>query len=152
MLVYIKYNCMSVAKSGDAVKVHYTGTLNDGSVFDSSEGKDPIEFTIGQGQMIPGFENAVTGMNIGDKKADISIPSAEAYGEPREDMVIEVPKSNVPPEINPEVGQQLAVTRPDGQPMPVTVKEIKEEAIVLDANHPLAGKDLTFQIELVSIG
>ncbi len=143
---------MSVAKSGDAVKVHYTGTLTDGTVFDSSVGKDPIEFTIGQGQMIPGFENAVLGMNVGDEKAEINIPSAEAYGEPREDMVIEVPKSNVPPEINPEIGQQLAVTRPDGQPMPVTVKEIKEDAIVLDANHPLAGKDLIFKIELVSVG
>ncbi|MCC5916455.1 MAG: peptidylprolyl isomerase [Cryomorphaceae bacterium] len=143
---------MSVAKSGDAVKVHYTGTLNDGSIFDSSEGKDPLEFTLGQGQMIPGFEQAVLGMSVGDKKEGVNIPSAEAYGDPSDEMVIEVPKENVPAEINPEVGQQLAVTRPDGQPMPVIVKEVKDEAIVLDANHPLAGKDLNFAIELVSIG
>jgi peptidylprolyl isomerase len=143
---------MSVAKSGDAVKVHYKGTLNDGSVFDSSEGKEPLGFTLGEGQMIPGFEQAVLGMSVGDKKSDVNIPSAEAYGAPSEEMIIEVPKANVPPEINPEVGQQLAVTRPDGQPMPVIVKEIKDDAIVLDANHPLAGKDLNFEIELVSIG
>lgn len=146
-----KHNYMSVAKSGDAVKVHYTGTLNDGTVFDSSEGKDPLAFTLGEGQMIPGFESAVLGMNVGDVKSDVTIPSAEAYGAPREDMVIEVPKTNVPEDINPQVGQQLAVTRPDGQPMPVTVKEIKEDVIILDANHPLAGKDLVFKIELVSI-
>lgn len=143
---------MSTAKSGDAVKVHYTGTLDDGSVFDSSAGREPLEFTLGEGMMIPGFEQAVLGMAIGEKKAKVNIPSAEAYGEPREDMIIEVPSSNVPEDLNPQVGQQLAVTRPDGQPMPVTVLEVREDAVLLDANHPLAGKDLNFEIELVSIG
>lgn len=141
---------MSQAKQGDTVKVHYTGKLQDGNVFDSSENREPLQFTLGAGNMIPGFEQAVQGMNIGDKKT-AEIPSEQAYGEKREDMVISVPRENVPGDIEPEVGQQLAIQQQGGQQVPVTVTEISEEKVVLDANHPLAGKDLVFEIELVEI-
>jgi peptidylprolyl isomerase len=141
---------MSQAKQGDTVKVHYTGKLQDGNVFDSSENREPLEFTLGAGNMIPGFEQAVQGMNIGDKKT-AEIPSEQAYGEKREDMIISVPRENVPGDIEPEVGQQLAIQQQGGQQVPVTVTEVSEEKVVLDANHPLAGKDLVFEIELVEI-
>jgi peptidylprolyl isomerase len=141
---------MSQAKQGDTVKVHYTGKLQDGNVFDSSENREPLEFTLGAGNMIPGFEQAVQGMNIGDKKT-AEIPSEQAYGEKREDMIISVPRENVPGDIEPEVGQQLAIQQQEGQQVPVTVTEVSEEKVVLDANHPLAGKDLVFEIELVEI-
>lgn len=141
---------MSQAKQGDTVKVHYTGKLQDGNVFDSSVNREPLEFTLGAGNMIPGFEQAVQGMNIGDKKT-AEIPSEQAYGEKREDMIISVPRENVPGDIEPEVGQQLAIQQQGGQQVPVTVTEVTEEKVVLDANHPLAGKDLVFEIELVEI-
>jgi peptidylprolyl isomerase len=141
---------MSQAKQGDTVKVHYTGKLQDGNVFDSSENREPLQFTLGAGNMIPGFEQAVQGMNIGDKKT-AEIPSEQAYGEKREDMIISVPRENVPGDIEPEVGQQLAIQQQGGQQVPVTVTEVSEEKVVLDANHPLAGKDLVFEIELVEI-
>ncbi len=141
---------MPQAKQGDTVKVHYTGKLKDGSVFDSSANREPLEFTLGGGNMIPGFEQAVLGMDIGDKKT-AEIPSDQAYGEKREDMIISVPRENVPGDISPEVGQQLAVQQQGGQQVPVTVAEVTEEKVVLDANHPLAGKDLVFDIELVEI-
>lgn len=130
--------------------MHYTGKLPDGNVFDSSVNREPLEFTIGSGNMIPGFEQAVEGMNVGDKKT-AEIPSEQAYGEKREDMVISVPRENVPGDIQPEVGQQLAVQQQEGQQVPVTVTEVTEEKVVLDANHPLAGKDLVFEIELVEV-
>lgn len=141
---------MSIAKDGDTVKVHYTGKLENGEVFDTSEEREPLEFTLGQGQLIPGFENAVVGMNVGDS-TKVDIPSTEAYGEKREDMVINVPKDQLPADVEPEVGMQLQVNQPNGQPVPVRVTDISETELTLDANHPLAGKDLTFEIKLVDV-
>lgn len=141
---------MANAKSGDTVQVHYTGKLEDGSVFDSSRERDPLEFQLGAGNMIPGFEKAVQGMEVGDSKT-VDIPSNEAYGDHNSEMMLEVPRQDVPEDINPEEGQQLAVKRQDGSSMPVVVAQVTEEKVVLDANHPLAGKDLTFDIELMSI-
>lgn len=141
---------MSTAKKGDKVKVHYTGKLTDGTVFDSSLEREPIEFELGAGQMIAGFDKAVDGMTVGDKKT-ADIPSAEAYGDKRDDMMVPVPKDKVPEEIKPEVGMQLSMQQPDGQALPVLVAEVNDDHIVLDANHPLAGKDLNFEIELVEI-
>lgn len=141
---------MSTAKKGDKVKVHYTGKLTDGTVFDSSLEREPIEFELGAGQMIAGFDKAVDGMAVGDKKT-ADIPSAEAYGDKRDDMMVPVPHDKVPEEIKPEVGMQLSMQQPDGQSLPVLVAEVNDDHIVLDANHPLAGKDLNFEIELVEI-
>jgi len=138
------------AKKGDAVQVHYTGKLEDGTVFDSSVSRNPLGFTLGDGNMIKGFDAAVHGMNIGDKKT-VTIPSNEAYGERREDMMIDVPIEQVPADIKPEVGIQLTLQGGNGQPMPVTVTHVDEKKITLDANHQLAGKDLIFEIELVEI-
>jgi len=137
-------------KANDKVRVHYKGTLSDGVMFDSSEGRDPLEFTIGSGQIIPGFENGVIGMQVDESKT-INIPVAEAYGEAKAELILEVPKSQLPPEINPEVGLQLMSQTQDGQQTPLLVTEVKEDSIIVDANHPLAGKDLTFEITLVSI-
>lgn len=139
---------MSKVKEGDTVKVHYTGTLKNGEVFDSSKDKEPLEFTLGEGQLIPGFEKAVVGMVIGDS-ANIDIPSDEAYGEEREDLIINVPKDQLPEDITPQVGMQLQVNQGNGQPIPVRIKEVGETELTLDANHPLAGQDLSFEIELV---
>lgn len=141
---------MSIAKDGDTVKVHYTGKLENGEVFDTSEEREPLEFTLGHGQLIPGFENAVVGMNVGDS-TKVDIPSTEAYGEKREDMIINVPKDQLPADVDPEVGMQLQVNQPNGQPVPVRVTDISETELTLDANHPLAGKDLTFEIKLVDV-
>ncbi len=143
---------MTVAESGNTVKVHYTGKLKeDGTVFDSSlQRNEPLEFTLGQGSMIPGFESAVSGMKVGDTKV-ADIPVDNAYGERREDMVLEVPKKDVPENISPEVGQRLAVQQKDGQSIPVTVTQITDNSITLDANHPLADKDLVFEIELLEV-
>lgn len=138
------------AKANDSVKVHYKGTLSNGEVFDTSEGRDPIEFTIGGGQIIPGFEKGVTGMAVNESKT-INIPSAEAYGERHEQMIQQVPKTQLPPEIQPEVGMQLTSQGPDGKQMPLVITEVEEETITVDANHPLAGQDLTFEITLISI-
>jgi peptidylprolyl isomerase len=141
---------LSKVKDGDTVKVHYTGSLEDGSVFDSSENKDPLEFTLGSGQLIPGFEKAVEGMAQGDK-TKVTIPADEAYGQIREDLVISVPKNNLPEDVAPQVGMQLQLNQPNGQSVPVRITEILEEEVTLDANHPLAGEDLVFDIELVEI-
>lgn len=141
---------MTKIKDGDKVKVHYTGKLNDGSVFDSSDGREPLEFTIGKEMMIPGFEKGVVGMGLNEEKT-ISMPAAEAYGEVREDMIAEVPKAQLPPEIKPEVGLELMSQTPDGQQLVVKVIEVKEESIMIDANHPLAGKELTFNVKIVEI-
>ena len=141
---------MSQVKENDTVKVHYTGKLTDGQVFDTSEGKDPIEFTLGKGQLIPGFEKGLLDMKVNEKKT-ITIPKEEAYGEPREDLVQEVEKSQLPEEIKPEVGMGLVSKTPDGREMNLVVAEVKEETIVVDGNHPLAGKDLVFDLEVVEI-
>lgn len=138
------------AKANDTVKVHYKGTLSNGEVFDSSEGREPLEFTLGTGQVIPGFDNGIEGMNIDESKT-LNIPSAEAYGDVRKELIQEVPKSHIPEDIKPEIGLQLMSSTPDGQQIPLVVTEIKDETITVDANHPLAGKDLTFEITLVSI-
>ncbi|MBL3657976.1 FKBP-type peptidyl-prolyl cis-trans isomerase [Fulvivirga sediminis] len=141
---------MSEAKKGDRVKVHYTGKLKDGSVFDSSKDREPLEFEIGSGMMIAGFDKAVTGMKVGDNKT-ADIPADEGYGQRNTEMVVEVPKAQLPADLNPEVGQQLAMQQPNGQSIPVLVTKVETETIEIDANHPLAGKDLVFDIELVSI-
>ena len=138
-----------MADNGSTVAVHYKGMLDDGSVFDSSEGREPLEFVLGEGKVIPGFEQAVAAMEVGDSKT-VNIPCAEAYGEVNDNMKMAVPKEQIPAEMTPEVGMMLQVRTPQG-PMPVRVSEINDEGIVLDANHPLAGKDLTFELELVEI-
>jgi peptidylprolyl isomerase len=140
---------MPEARTGDRVRVHYTGRLNDEKVFDSSEGRDPLEFTLGEGRVIPGFESAILGMEEGQGKT-ITIPADLAYGSRREEMVSEVDRSNFPPEIDPEVGQRLQVSQ-GGQTVIVTVTEVSGDSVTLDANHPLAGEDLTFDVELVEI-
>ena len=140
---------MSAAKKGDKVKVHYTGKLQDGSVFDSSEGKSPLEFELGAGMMIAGFDKAVTGMKLGDK-VTANIPSAEAYGPVRKEMIMDVPKTQLPEGMNPNVGDKLAIQQPQGA-VPVTVTHVDDEKVTIDANHELAGKDLIFDIELVEI-
>ena len=150
IIIRKKHKIMSEAKKGDKVKVHYTGKLNDGSIFDSSVEREPLEFELGAGMMIAGFDAAVHGMKIGDKKT-AQIPSDQAYGERNNDMIVSVPKAQLPPDLNPAVGQQLSMQQPSGQAIPVVVTSIDEENIELDANHPLAGKDLTFEIELVEI-
>ena len=141
---------MSKAKDGDTVKVHYTGTLENGEVFDTSKEREPLEFQLGQGQLIPGFEKAVIGMSEGDS-TKVDIPSDEAYGEVRDDLIINVPKDQLPDDVEPKIGMQLQVNQQNGQPIPVRITEIKDEELVLDANHPLAGKDLTFDIELLEV-
>lgn len=139
----------SSAKPGDTVRVHYTGKLGDGSVFDSSEGRDPLEFTVGSGQVIPGFDAAVSGMSPGDERS-VTIPAADAYGDRKDDLVIEVERAQLPPDIDPAVGQQLQLSQ-EGRAFVVTVADVAPESITLDANHPLAGEDLTFDLHLVGI-
>lgn len=141
---------MGQAKPGDTVKIHYTGRLDDGTVFDSSVEGDPLEFTINGGQVIPGFEQAVMGMSLGESKTE-KIPMDQAYGPHREEMVIEVSREQMPSDIDPEVGQQLQIQQSNGQIVPVLVTDVTDETVILDANHPLAGEDLTFDIELVEI-
>jgi len=141
---------MAQAKKGDSVKIHYTGQLDDGTVFDSSRERDPLEFTVGTGMVIPGFDEAVLGMSVGEeKRADV--PADEAYGPRRDDLLISVPTDQLPEDLEPEVGQQLQMQTGDGQTFVAAVAEVEEDSVVLDANHPLAGKDLTFDIELVDI-
>lgn len=138
------------AKKGDKVRVHYTGSLNDGSVFDSSTGGAPLEFTLGGGEVIPGFEQAVIGMQPGESRKTV-IPTAEAYGPRREEYVFEVERSLFPAELKPEVGQELAIRHDDQHSTPVKVVAVAAEKITLDANHPLAGQALTFEISLQEI-
>lgn len=141
---------MTQAKDGNTVKIHYTGRLQDGSVFDSSSGREPLQFKIGGGQVIPGFEEAVVGMSVGDKKT-VEIPCSKAYGERNPSMVMVVDRKHVPPGLDPEVGQRLEMGSPSGELVHVTVVEADEENITLDANPPLAGEDLTFDLELVEV-
>ena len=142
---------MQQVKSGDTVKVHYHGRLTDGTTFDSSTGREPLEFEVGSGQVIKGFDDGVTGMSVGEKKT-IQIPVDEAYGPKDENMLVEFPKANFPEDLNPEVGMSLNMTNGSGQVIPVTIVEVKDDTVLLDANHPLAGQDLIFDLELVSIG
>jgi len=142
---------MTQAKAGDKVKIHYTGKLDDGTQFDSSAGRDPLEFQVSSGQVIPGFDKAVEGMTVGDSK-EIRIEPAEAYGERQDQLVQEVPKSALPDDINPAVGMGLQSQTPEGQVMQMTITQVNEESITVDANHPLAGQALNFEIELVSVG
>ncbi len=141
---------MSVAKEGNTVKIHYKGTLENGSVFDTSEGREPLEFTLGSGQVIAGFDEAVSGMSVGEKKS-VTIPVDKAYGPRNEELVIDAPKEHVPEDINPEVGQKLQMGGPNGEIVLVTVVDITDSHIKLDANPPLAGEDLSFDIELVEV-
>ncbi|MCR9181560.1 MAG: peptidylprolyl isomerase [Flavobacteriaceae bacterium] len=141
---------MSQVKENDTVRVHYTGKLENGQIFDSSLQREPLEFTLGQGQLIPGFEQGVIDMKVNEKKT-INIPHTEAYGEVREELFHEVEKDKLPEEMKLEVGMGLISKAPDGSERQLILHEIKDETIVVDANHPLAGKDLTFELELVEI-
>ncbi|MFC2014846.1 peptidylprolyl isomerase [Chloroflexota bacterium] len=141
---------MREAENGNIVQVHYTGKLKDGTVFDSSSGGDPLEFTVGAGQMIPGFDKAIPGMKVGESKT-VTIPTEDAYGPSRDDLKMEIPRTELPPEIPLNVGQQLQMTQNDGSAVKVTITEVTETSITIDANHFLAGEDLVFEIELVSI-
>src|SRR6187402_2765645 len=132
---------MQQVKNGDTVKIHYHGKLTDGTTFDSSEGREPLEFEVGSGMVIPGFDAGVTGMAVGEKKT-INIPADEAYGPKQEEMIMEFPKDKFPSDMTPEVGMQLNMSNGQGQNFPVVIVGVKEEAVVLDANHPLAGEDL----------
>jgi FKBP-type peptidyl-prolyl cis-trans isomerase 2 len=137
-------------KQGDTIKVHYTGRFEDGVIFDSSVGGEPLEFTLGLYEVIPGFEKAAEGMNIGESKT-ISIEPEHAYGSYNENLVVDMPKEYFPEDIEPEVGMRLIIVDNSGEELPVVVSEIQNESVRLDANHPLAGKTLVFDIELVDI-
>ena len=141
---------MPTAKTNDTVKVHYTGTLKSGEQFDSSVGREPLQFTVGAGQMIPGFDAAVNGMELNEKKT-VTIPADEAYGQKNDQLMQRVGRNQLPPDMKPEVGQKLVASGPEGQQTQVTVVEVTDQEIVVDANHPLAGQDLIFEIELVEI-
>lgn len=142
---------MAQAKAGDTVQVHYTGTLTDGTVFDSSEGRDPLEFTVGSGQVIKGFDEGVAGMNPGEKKT-ISIPVEDAYGSANEEMIFTLNRTDIPDDIPLEKGMTLNMHE-DGnpRPVPVIIRDLTDTNVTLDANHPLAGQDLTFEVELVGV-
>lgn len=142
---------MAEANQGDTVRVHYTGKLNDESVFDSSYERDePLEFTVGSQQVIPGFDDAVEGMEPGDTK-EVHLEAEDAYGARQDDHVVEIEKERLPDDVEPEVGLRLQLQHEDGQTVPVTLTEIADDTVTLDANHPLAGEDLNFEIELVEI-
>lgn len=141
---------MTEVKAGDTVSIHYKGTLDDGSVFDSSEGREPLQFTVGSGQIIPGLDSALPGMKVGEAKT-VRVSADKAYGPVNPQARQPVPRDQFPPDIPLEVGRQLQVQTQNGQVLPVAIVEVNEDNVVLDANHPLAGKDLTFDISLVSI-
>ncbi len=146
----IKEYSMSQVKENSTLKVNYTGKLSDGQIFDTSEGKEPIEFTLGEGRLIPGFEKGLIDMKLNEKKT-ITIVKEEAYGEVNQDLIQEVKKTELPQDMAPEVGMGLVSKSPDGREMNLMVVEVKEESIVIDGNHPLAGKDLIFDLEVVEI-
>lgn len=137
-------------ENGQKVKIHYTGTLDDGNQFDSSAGREPLEFEMGAGMVIPGFETGVADMAVGEKKS-IHIPATEAYGEKRDEMVMEFERAQLPEGLEPEVGMGLQMQGPEGQPIPVQITAIADETITIDANHPLAGQNLNFELELVEV-
>lgn len=141
---------MADAKQGDTVHVHYTGRLDDGTVFDSSKGKSPLAFVLGTGHVIPGFEKAVEGMSVGDE-VSTKIPPEDAYGLRSDELVLDVPADKFPDSGAPSVGDQFEMSTPDGQKLPVTVTAVADETVQIDANHPLAGKPLNFDLELVEI-
>jgi FKBP-type peptidyl-prolyl cis-trans isomerase 2 len=141
---------MTQAQNGNTVKVHYTGKLENGEIFDSSEGRDPLEFTIGQGQMIPGFEAAVIGMKAGETKTAEKVPADQAYAY-HEELVMEVGRDQIPENLSTEVGQRLQAQQPDGQILVVEIVAATDDTVTLDANHPLAGKDLYFDLEVVEV-
>jgi FKBP-type peptidyl-prolyl cis-trans isomerase 2 len=141
---------MAKVKSGDTVQVHYKGTLKSGELFDSSEGREPLEFTVGSGQVINGFDTAVVDMEPGETKT-VNIPVDQAYGERSQDALISVPRSEFPADITPEIGQELQMSDDQGHIFPVIVAGVEADTVVLDANHPLAGQELTFEINLVKI-
>jgi peptidylprolyl isomerase len=141
---------MSQAKAGNTVRIHYTGKLDDGTQFDSSVGREPLEFALGGGQVIPGFDRAVEGMTVGESKT-VAIAPEEAYGPRHDQLVQDVPKSALPADMQPEVGMQLQSQTPDGQVMRLVVTDVADESITVDGNHPLAGRSLNFDIELVEI-
>ena len=141
---------MQEVKKGDKIKVHYHGKLTDGTTFDSSEGRDPLEFEVGSGMVIAGFDDGVTGMKVGDKKT-INIPADQAYGQRFEDRLMEFPLNRFPEGMVPEVGMQLMMSSGNGEQIPVVITAVGDENVMLDANHPLAGEDLIFDLELVDI-
>ncbi|MEA3224134.1 MAG: peptidylprolyl isomerase [Thermodesulfobacteriota bacterium] len=141
---------MTQAKHGDMVKIHYTGRLEDGTVFDTSIDREPLQIKLGENQVIQGFEKAIIGMNLDESKT-FTIPSDEAYGPYREEMLLDMPKNEFPPNIQPEIGQQLELRQENDQAIIVTVSKVSESDVTLDANHPLAGEDLTFDIQLIEI-
>ncbi len=141
---------MAQAKKGDTVRVHYTGKLDNGTVFDTSLKRNPLQFTLGNGQVIVGVENAVIGMNVGESKT-VVIPMEQAYGPRRDDLIVTMNRDKLPPDLDAKVGQRLELTQADDQVSLVTVINVTEQSITLDANHPLAGKVLTFELELIGI-
>ena len=141
---------MSAAKSGDTVRIHYTGKLEDGTQFDSSEGRDPLEFALGGGQVIPGFDSAVEGMTVGDTKS-VTIQPEEAYGPRHDQLIQDVPRNQLPDDMTPAVGMELQAQNETGEVMRFAVTAVDDESITVDGNHPLAGKSLAFDIELVEI-
>jgi peptidylprolyl isomerase len=140
---------MSEVKTGDTVRVHYTGHLDDGNVFDSSEGGEPLAFTVGSGEVIPGFDHAVLGLSPGESKK-VTIPAEEAYGARRDELVVQVPRERFPDDFEPEAGMRLNLDQ-NGQVVPVTIADVSDSAVVIDGNHPLAGENLTFDLKLVDI-
>jgi peptidylprolyl isomerase len=151
IVVFFISSCVpSPAANGDTVQVNYTGKLADGTVFGTSVGREPVEFKLGAGQMIPGFDKAVLGMKVGEKKT-VTVPASEAYGPHRDDLVLEVPRERLPSGMTPEVGQVLEVPQPNGGTTAVLVTKVTDTTFTIDTNHPLAGKDLIFEIELVKI-
>ncbi len=141
---------MSAVKNGDTVRVHYTGTLKNGETFDSSDGREPLEFQVGQGQVIPGFDKGLLDMTVGEKKS-VEIPVKEAYGERDEKLIWNVDKSQLPEDLEPQKGQMLQSVQEDGTRIEVKITDVQDSKVILDANHPLAGEDLTFAIELMEI-
>jgi len=144
------FSCGKKIEEGNTVKVHYTGKLNDGTVFDSSKEREPLEFKVGEGQVIPGFEQTVVGMKVGQSKI-VTIPMADAYGPYNEQQVFTANRSRFPEGVIPEVGQQVQVSQQDGKQAVMRITEVTETSVKLDGNHPLAGKDLNFEIEIVEI-
>lgn len=142
---------MQEVKAGDKVRVHYEGRLNNGHVFDKSEGREPLSFEVGKGQVIKGFDDALVGMTVGEKKT-VNIPVDQAYGERNDNMIMEFPMSDFPADMTPEVGMQLHMSDNEGNNFPVIITEVTQDSVVLDANHQLAGQNLIFDIELVGIG